>query len=313
MKNLFLSLFIITSLLGCQRLIKDKSVDTEEPVTDITSSDTLLNTIEITSNKHIVSQDDFIGYWVGMFEPNDGKEDKYILTGEHMAYNYANKILLSIDSISGRQVFGHSVVAGNNRPFKGLFTLVDDIYTFVVKEPGDDKYDGEFIFSINNNDTVIIGTWNAYKKIETSKRKYELTKKIFSYNPANELDRTFIDWNKTKKRKPEPEYEDYYDKEYFATTQKVYTLNASTQKLTKKDVENLTKADLFILRNAIYAKHGYSFKNRQLRAFFDNHDWYIPIHTDIKKDITPLEKENIQLLLKYEKNASEYYDEFGRG
>lgn len=313
MKNLFLVLFTIITLFSCQRLIKDKSIDTEEPDTDIVASDSLSNTDEITSNKQINSQNDFIGYWVGMFEPNDGKEDKYILTNEIMAYNYTNKILLSIDSISGRQVFGHSVVAGNNRPFKGKFNYTNDVYTFEVEEPGDDKYDGVFNFSISNNDSVIKGTWNAYKKIETPKRKYELTKKIFSYNPANELDRTFIDWNKAKKRKPEPEYEDYYDKEYFATTQKVYTLNASIQKLTKKDVENLTKADLFILRNTIYAKHGYSFKNRQLRTFFDNHDWYIPIHTDIKKDITPLEKENIQLLLKYEKNASEYYDEFGRG
>ncbi|MFN5849409.1 MAG: YARHG domain-containing protein, partial [Chitinophagales bacterium] len=65
--------------------------------------------------------------------------------------------------------------------------------------------------------------------------------------------------------------------------------------------------------NMIYARHGYSFKNRPLRVFFDAQEWYIPVHTDIKKDLTEIEKKNIQLLLKYEKNAKEYYDYFGRG
>jgi hypothetical protein len=93
----------------------------------------------------------------------------------------------------------------------------------------------------------------------------------------------------------------------------VFDFNASVDTLTTKSVANLTKADLFILRNSIYARHGFSFKNRQLRAFFDRQSWYIPVHTDIKADFTPLEKANIALLLRFEKHAAEYYDEFGRG
>ena len=56
-----------------------------------------------------------------------------------------------------------------------------------------------------------------------------------------------------------------------------------------------------------------SFKNRPLRIFFDAQEWYIPVNIDIKSNLTEIEKENIQLLLKYEKNAVEYYDSFGRG
>ena len=75
----------------------------------------------------------------------------------------------------------------------------------------------------------------------------------------------------------------------------------------------MKKGDLKIIRNTIYARHGYSFKNMPLRVFFDAQSWYIPMQIDIKSNLTRVEKENIKLLLRYEKNAVEYYDYFGRG
>ena len=83
--------------------------------------------------------------------------------------------------------------------------------------------------------------------------------------------------------------------------------------LKKADVENLKKGDLTIIRNTIYARHGYSFKNRPLRVFFDAQPWYIPVHTDITTDFTDIEIKNIELLMSFEENAAEYYDSFGRG
>jgi hypothetical protein len=50
-----------------------------------------------------------------------------------------------------------------------------------------------------------------------------------------------------------------------------------------------------------------------LRIFFDAQEWYMPISTDVKEKLTDIEKKNIQLLLQFEKNATEYYDTFGRG
>ena len=63
----------------------------------------------------------------------------------------------------------------------------------------------------------------------------------------------------------------------------------------------------------IYVRHGYSFKKRPLRVFFDPQSWYIPVFNNIKNNLTDIEKKNIKLLLRYEKNAKEYYDSFGRG
>lgn len=128
----------------------------------------------------------------------------------------------------------------------------------------------------------------------------------------------YIDWNKFTEEKTIEEYDDgefeeWIGKEFVSATELIYTINASNTLLKKEDIENLKKGDITIIRNTIYARHGYSFKNRPLRIFFDAQDWYIPVHVNIKSDFTTIEKENIKLLLKFEKNASEYYDYFGRG
>lgn len=189
---------------------------------------------------------------------------------------------------------------------------------FHVKEPGDDKYDGEFKFTISED--KLTGKWTAYKNIDIKNRKYELTKKVFAYNPDIMLEQVkeYVDWNtftekKTLEEYDEGEFEEWITKEFASATKLIYTINASNTLLKKNDVENLKKGDLTIIRNTIYARHGYSFKNRPLRVFFDAQSWYIPVHTDIKSEFTEIEKENIKLLLRYEKNAIEYYDYFGRG
>jgi hypothetical protein len=73
------------------------------------------------------------------------------------------------------------------------------------------------------------------------------------------------------------------------------------------------KADLEVLRNSIYARHGYSFKNPRMRTMFDQLvPWYMPVATDVTSQLTAVEKQNIALIKRYETHASKYYDSFGR-
>ncbi|MFN5736909.1 MAG: YARHG domain-containing protein, partial [Flavobacteriales bacterium] len=161
------------------------------------------------------------------------------------------------------------------------------------------------------------GTWKAFKAIQIDKRKFVLTKKIFNYNrnQAIENSKMYVDWNRTNIEKYKDEYEEevYESISYSIATGEFSTVNGSATLLKRSDLENLSKGDLRIIRNAIYARHGYSFKNRPLRIFFDAQEWYMPISTDVKEKLTDIEKKNIQLLLQFEKNATEYYDTFGRG
>ena len=87
---------------------------------------------------------------------------------------------------------------------------------------------------------------------------------------------------------------------------------ASTRLLTEEDVNNKMKEDLELMRNEIYARHGYCFVKKRTREQFENFDWYIPNSTDIKKDITAIEKQNIKLIKKFEKYAEDFGDDFGR-
>ncbi|MDD2983635.1 MAG: YARHG domain-containing protein [Crocinitomicaceae bacterium] len=311
-----ISYVILIALLasGCNAKIKDSEAKIEvEAGTEATEENLNVDHKKGTNSENKGS---VLGSWVGYFE-EDGKDDDYskdIFVDEGFHWNRANKINISIDKITDETVTGHSVVAGNHRPFSGKIT--DGV--FILKEPGDDKYDGEFKFQIIDDE--LIGKWTAYKKINIQKRKYTLERKDFVYNPDILLEKSqrYVDWNKYKKRIESAEiegeeFEDWVSKEFSSATDLIYTINASNTILQKKDVENLKKGDLTIIRNTIYARHGYSFKSRPLRVFFDAQSWYIPIHTDIKSEFTELEKENIKLLLRYEKNAKEYYDYFGRG
>lgn len=309
----FLLLALFTS--ACNSKIKDSNVqiDVEDgtQVEDNSSVEKLNESRQTVNNSE---ETNVLGFWVGYFE-EDTKEhfnEKGVFVDEGFYWNRANKINISIDKITNNEVIGHSVVAGNNRPFKG--TLKDGI--FHVKEPGTDKYDGEFKFQLVDN--KLEGKWTAYKNIDITKRKYSLEKMNFVYNPdvMLEKERSYVDWNKLIKDDvalDDDEFEDWVRKEFASATDLIHSINASNTRLQKKDVENLKKGDLTIIRNTIYARHGYSFKNRPLRVFFDAQSWYIPIHTDIKSEFTELEKENIKILLRYEKNAKEYYDYFGRG
>ena len=307
-----LPLFLFLFLSSCTNLIKDESKNTSDEALSASATNSP-GQPAISENITVVSERDMIGSWVGMFEPDTSLEPLQI--GESRNWNYNNKITISIDSIVAGTVKGHSVVAGNERPFTGTLERTQSSYRFLVKEPGDDKYDGEFHFTIMPGDSLLKGKWKAYGQIKIPARRYALSKKIFRYNPDYRLEeRTqYIDWSRTKKRPGNIEGEEYYEESYFTTTDEVLRYNASGELLTPKQVANMTKADIFILRNSIYARHGYSYKNRQLRAYFDRQSWYMPVKTDIKGELTPLEKQNIELLLRYEKNAQEYYDEFGRG
>ncbi len=303
----FLAACLLISFTQCG-IKNDKADVSQEPGTEIDSNS--------TSDKPASTDQSnpMLGYWVGYFEKDLGDEsyDKDIYADDAFYWSRENKINVSIDRIEGDSVFGHSVVAGNDRPFKGTLKQNGNATSFEVQEPGDDKYDGKFSFSIKGD--TLSGTWQAFQKIDVSKRKYALTKKTYSYNPDIMLEEkgAYVDWNSKKMGKMSAEQDEFVT-QFETTTDKIYQINASNKLLTKEEVANLKQGDILIIRNTIYARHGYSFKKRPIRVFFDAQDWYIPVQADIKDELTEIEKKNIELLLRYEKNAKKYYDYFGRG
>jgi YARHG domain len=294
MKYTFLTLLFVF-LLSC------KDVKKETPPTKISASN-------IPKNE---AYQDLYGSWVGNFQAVDYDENQdYVLT---------NKINIVIKKIEGDQVTGQNIVAGNVRPIEGKLTKNNGQIDFVLNEPGDDKHDGRFVFSINKD--TLSGNWYANnKKSAVTKRSYKLVKQEFRYIASLMLpdDQEYIDYTKAKIdstlfEKDENGDSIYAVEEYYRYASSVVsTINASTKKLKEKDVKNLKKLELQIIRNTIFARHGYSFKKKSYRQFFDSVDWYIPVSNDVNKELTIIEKENITLLQRFEKYAEDNYDTFGR-
>lgn len=72
-------------------------------------------------------------------------------------------------------------------------------------------------------------------------------------------------------------------------------------RLTPSELAGLSKSDLRIMRNTIYARHGYIFKSDDLTEYFSNFSWYKPRYSSLPLDaFSDVERHNIELIQKYE-------------
>lgn len=188
-----------------------------------------------------------------------------------------NKITMMITKAAGSSMTGRTIVGGNDRPFEGTYKIENAVASLEAKEPGDHKDDGVFKFSVATSDAKQVkGTWKA-NDTKRPEKSYTLDRRKFEYK-AN-----VGGW---------PE--------------------GSTRLLKTSDVENLGKGELQLMRQEIFARHGYCFSKKEFRQRFENEEWYVPDTVDIRGRLTDIEKKNIALIKRYEKYAEEYGDEFGR-
>jgi hypothetical protein len=72
--------------------------------------------------------------------------------------------------------------------------------------------------------------------------------------------------------------------------------------LNRAEVNQLSKYDLRIMLNEIYARYGYIFKEgSEMDLYFSKQDWYRGDHKNVDNFLTDLEKENIKLIKQNEK------------
>ena len=306
MKKINLILLVLFIITACKNE-KINQLESDEPI------------VEQSVEQSDLAED--VGLWFGLFVADsiDYDNENY--------YSSINRISILIQKITkDNLVEGFSVSAGNKRPFKGKLIKTDSTDYIVVNEPGDHKYDGTFKFNIAKNYDSIYGIWISKRKdLPVYSRKFNLKKTEFSYNPElilkpqifeydEGIEETYpvVDWFSNKTKKEEYDGEEYVINVNRAASDAIYKVNASTKKLTEKELKNLRKLDLEIIRNSIYARHGYSFSNKGVRQYFDFVEWYVPLFTNVEDKITPIEKENIALLKRLEKYAEDHYDQFGR-
>ncbi|WP_185290012.1 YARHG domain-containing protein [Chryseobacterium lactis] len=259
---------------------------------------------------------EYYGIYTGDFAGMEKFTDES--DGSEFDANVYKKISLKINRITKDSVYGQSIVNGNQRPIRGIFN--ESSKSFVLDEPGNDKTDGRFEVKLNGDS--LTGKWNAFNKsaVKSPLKTLKLTKKEFVYNPNFMLDKdsNLVDWSNPKDFVEKYTDADTGKTESYTTSKNrvasdaVFKLNASKQKLTEKDLKNLRKLDLEIIKNSVFARHGYSFKKETYRNFFEQTDWYIPVSGNVDNELTPMEKENVALLNRFTKYAEDKYDSFGR-
>jgi hypothetical protein len=80
---------------------------------------------------------------------------------------------------------------------------------------------------------------------------------------------------------------------------------ASTETLTLDILPYYTKAELRIMRNEIFARHGYKFNSAGMQNHFGDERWYEGTSSDVSHKLTPLEKLNIEIIQFLEKEIVE--------
>lgn len=81
---------------------------------------------------------------------------------------------------------------------------------------------------------------------------------------------------------------------------------ASLKLLSENEIKTMSNYELQLMRNEIFADHGYIFRSIELESYFGNESWYNPRYEDVTSMLTELEKLNIETIIKQEKKSQGY-------
>lgn len=70
--------------------------------------------------------------------------------------------------------------------------------------------------------------------------------------------------------------------------------------ITEGELEKLDDKTVELIKNEIYARHGYIFTNRALKKYFENFNWYEPNEEYSPNLLNPTEKTNLKTIKKFQ-------------
>lgn len=81
-----------------------------------------------------------------------------------------------------------------------------------------------------------------------------------------------------------------------------YLFPSDAKKLTESDLAGLSKQEVGLIRNEIYARKGYIFKSESYKSYFSSKDWYKPTTESTDLPMNSTETYNINFILEYERS-----------
>ena len=84
--------------------------------------------------------------------------------------------------------------------------------------------------------------------------------------------------------------------EFSPTAARVEAKILRGQSVGQSDINGLSRAELRRLRNTVYARHGRIFERMELQQYFDGRPWYKKRADYSDDDLTPIDRDNINLI-----------------
>jgi hypothetical protein len=283
MKKIIFYIFVVVFFIACNNKKNNTETENQQEID-----------AEITTNT--INQDGVYGYYFAdntIRIPSQSEDEDLD----------SKNLTIAIYEINDKMVAGQRIINGSASDFVGTVTKENGIYLVEADEPKSDNKNGRFLFYLNEKERTIKGEWVAYDANSNVKKiLFELKKEKFTYNKDINLD----------------EYFGFTTLGYSSdgtaemATESVIYINASNVLLEANDVSNLYKGDLELIRNTIFARHGFAFQSRKMRFLLEGVNWYVPISTDVYAKLTAIEKKNIDLIKRYEEYAERNYQFFAR-
>lgn len=72
------------------------------------------------------------------------------------------------------------------------------------------------------------------------------------------------------------------------------------REMTYADVEGKSAEELRLMRNYIFARRGYIFESEDLKEYFEQFSWYVPLYYDVTPRLSDIEKYNVSFIKEFE-------------
>lgn len=79
------------------------------------------------------------------------------------------------------------------------------------------------------------------------------------------------------------------------------------REMTYADVEGKSAEELRLMRNYIFARRGYIFESEDLKEYFEQFSWYVPLYYDVTPRLSDIEKYNVNFIKEYESDFGPDY------
>ncbi len=98
----------------------------------------------------------------------------------------------------------------------------------------------------------------------------------------------------------EDEDDEYISEEEEMSKEEDYLFPSDQKLITAEDLYGMSKEQVALIRNEIYARHGYIFQSEVYQEYFGQKDWYQPDPNFTADSLNAIETANKDFLVKYE-------------